>query len=77
MKTAKIDLYEAKDGWRWRMLAKNGRIVAESGEAYVRKAGALKAIQRMREIAVVAAGPDTVGYDLPSAAALAKAKELH
>ena len=41
--TGKIRLYKAKDGWRWRAVAGNGRIVAESGEAYngrIRCAGA-------------------------------------
>jgi uncharacterized protein YegP (UPF0339 family) len=28
------EVYRAKDGWRWRLWAKNGRIVAESGESY-------------------------------------------
>ena len=28
------EIYKAKDGWRWRLWARNGRIVAESGEAY-------------------------------------------
>lgn len=29
-----FDQYLAKDGWRWRLWSRNGRIVAESGEAY-------------------------------------------
>lgn len=29
-----FQVYKAKDGFRWRMWAKNGRLVAESGEAY-------------------------------------------
>jgi uncharacterized protein YegP (UPF0339 family) len=32
-----ISFYKAKDGWRWRLVVRNGRIVAESGEAYVRR----------------------------------------
>lgn len=36
--------YRAKDGWRWRLLARNGRIIAESGEAYTRKRDALRAL---------------------------------
>lgn len=32
-----IGFYKAKDGWRWRLTASNGRIIAESGEAYVRR----------------------------------------
>lgn len=36
--------YRAKDGWRWRLVARNGRIIADSGEAYTRKRDALRAI---------------------------------
>jgi len=38
-----VRVYKAKDGWRWRMRAGNGRIVADSGEAYVSRAGADRA----------------------------------
>lgn len=31
-----IQKYRAKDGWRWRLVASNARIVAEGGEAYTR-----------------------------------------
>ena len=37
-----FQLFKAKDGWRWRMWARNGRCIAESGEGY----GANKAIAR-------------------------------
>lgn len=30
--------------WRWRLVARNGKILADSGEAYARKGAALKAI---------------------------------
>ena len=30
-----FQVYKAKDGWRWRMWARNGRIIADSGESYV------------------------------------------
>jgi uncharacterized protein YegP (UPF0339 family) len=43
----RITVYDAKDGWRWRMTAPNNRIVAESGEAYVRKSSALRAAESM------------------------------
>ena len=36
----RITVYEGSDGWRWRKQADNGRIVADSGEAYDDKAGA-------------------------------------
>lgn len=29
-----IHVYQAKDGWRWRMQSRNGLIVADSGQAY-------------------------------------------
>lgn len=34
MRTPKFEIYRAKDGFRWRLKASNGRIIAESGEAY-------------------------------------------
>ena len=39
----KIKVYKAKDGWRWRAVARNGKITADSGEAYTREAGATRA----------------------------------
>lgn len=42
-------------GWRWRMKAPNGEIVATSGEAYVSKWNAKRAIRSIaRKIPVVA-----------------------
>lgn len=41
----KFHLYrDAKREWRWRLVARNGRIVATSGEGYKRKASALAAM---------------------------------
>jgi len=39
----KIHIYKARDGWRWRAKAKNGKITADSGEAYTRKPDAKRA----------------------------------
>lgn len=39
--THKVEVYRADDGWRWRIRAANGNVVAESGEAYHRR-GALR-----------------------------------
>lgn len=36
----RIVLYKARDGWRWRLLAKNGKIIAASSEAFVSKRNA-------------------------------------
>lgn len=43
MKTYTLHTYKAADGWRWRLQARNGRIVADSGEAYTRRTGAERA----------------------------------
>jgi len=43
----KFKVYLAVDGWRWRLKSKNGRIIADSGEAYETKDGAEKAVRRM------------------------------
>lgn len=35
--------------WRWRLVGKNGRSVACSGEGYKRVSSAIKAIHRIRD----------------------------
>lgn len=50
MKTPLFEVYPAKDGWRWRLRAANGRIVA-TGEAHPRKADAVRAAQNLPGIA--------------------------
>lgn len=44
MRTYKITVYKAADGHRWRMKAGNGRIVADSGEAYGTRLACEKAV---------------------------------
>jgi uncharacterized protein YegP (UPF0339 family) len=39
---AVVEVYEAEDGWRWHVKAANGRIVAESGEAYASESNAVR-----------------------------------
>lgn len=47
-------LYQARRGWlrrsqwRWRLVARNGRTVATSGEGYNNRSDALKAIDLIR-----------------------------
>lgn len=44
----KIRIYKDKRGeWRWRMVARNGRTVADSGEGYVRRSNARRAAYRL------------------------------
>jgi len=41
----RFELYEDKaDEWRWRLVADNGNIVADSGEGYKNKVDALQSI---------------------------------
>lgn len=39
-----------KRDWRWRLMATNGKIIADSGEGYVKRSACLKAIERVRAI---------------------------
>lgn len=43
MKTPVFEVFKARDGWRWRLIAKNNRIIA-TGEAHTRKVDAHRAI---------------------------------
>ena len=45
-----FQVYQARDGWRWRLRAANGRIVA-TGEAHTRKADAVRAAANLPGIA--------------------------
>lgn len=38
-------LPRAKRGWRWRLTAANGNIIADGGEAYSTKSNALRAVR--------------------------------
>ena len=51
MRTAKLQIYrDARREWRWRLRASNGRIVADSGEGYRRRASVYEAVKRVRSI---------------------------
>jgi uncharacterized protein YegP (UPF0339 family) len=47
MKPLTISTYRARDGWRWRLKAANGRQVACSGEAFASRANAERAAMRL------------------------------
>jgi uncharacterized protein YegP (UPF0339 family) len=34
--------------WRWRVVARNGKIIADSGESYTRREELIKAMRRLR-----------------------------
>lgn len=42
-----FEVYKAADGWRWRLRAKNRKIVADSGEAYASKRNCYRAACHM------------------------------
>lgn len=50
MRHYRLTTYEAKDGHRWRLVAPNGRIMADGGEAYTRAASALRAAWRLLDL---------------------------
>lgn len=50
MKRPKFIVYKATDGFRWRLVAANGRIVADSGEAYTRPQDAHRAVRTVKRI---------------------------
>lgn len=52
-----LHVYRAKDGIRWRARAANGRIVADSGEAYTTLVALKRGLVALRRI---------VGPDLPT-----------
>ena len=42
-----IALYRAPDGWRWRYVAHNGRVLADSGQGYSRRVDAVRGACRV------------------------------
>jgi uncharacterized protein YegP (UPF0339 family) len=42
-----VEVYEGADGWRWRVRAGNGRIIATAGEAFASKRSAARAARRV------------------------------
>lgn len=47
MRTARFQVYKAKDGWRWRLLAANNRQIAQ-GEAHTRERDAYRACEAVK-----------------------------
>jgi uncharacterized protein YegP (UPF0339 family) len=48
VKRPRFVIYPAKDGFRWRLLAANNRLIAESGEAYTRERDAERAVKAVK-----------------------------
>jgi uncharacterized protein YegP (UPF0339 family) len=49
--TARFEVYETGDGWRWRLRAANGRILA-SGESFASKRNVCRAIETVEQLLV-------------------------
>lgn len=45
-RNGRVEIYRAKDGWRWRAIAANGELVSAPGEAYSKKGNAKRAGDR-------------------------------
>jgi len=43
---------DAAGGWRWRLVAANGKIVADGAEGYTRRRDCIRAIERTRHLAI-------------------------
>lgn len=53
-RTGRLVVWYAKDGWRWRLWAPNGKLTAESGEAYNRRFDCVEAAKALSDRAAVA-----------------------
>lgn len=52
MRQPRFEVYPDAGGeWRWRLVARNGRIVAESGEGYKRRYPAVRAAYTVKGVA--------------------------
>lgn len=54
LRTGRLVVWYAKDGWRWRLWAPNGKLTAESGEAYNRRFDCVEAAKALSDRAAVA-----------------------
>jgi uncharacterized protein YegP (UPF0339 family) len=47
-----LHVFEDKRGdWRWRIVHRNGQVVADSGEGYSTRSNAIRAARRLKTIA--------------------------
>ncbi|MFA6125406.1 YegP family protein [Sphingomonas sp.] len=47
----KFEVYDGNDHWYWRLRARNGKIIADSGESYTTRGKCLAAIKRVQKCA--------------------------
>lgn len=53
---ARMSVYEAVDGWRWRLVAQNGNIIADSGQRYASRRNAVAAARMVSTVGIVMDG---------------------
>lgn len=53
MRPSRTEIYRDRGSmWRWRLVAANGRILADSAEGYANKSNAKRAVKRVRSVLV-------------------------
>ena len=57
---ARMHIYQAADGWRWRLKAQNGNVIADSGQAYKSKRNATDAARMNAQVPIVMDGTGEV-----------------
>ncbi len=51
-KMPQFEVYLGKNNkWYWRLMSRNGRIIADGGQGYTRKEGAIKGLQVVKSLA--------------------------
>lgn len=50
----RFEIYKAVDGWRWSLIARNHRVLADSGEAYSSKWNCRVAVRRVKRSTLMA-----------------------
>jgi uncharacterized protein YegP (UPF0339 family) len=56
---AVLEVYQARDGWRWRLTARNGNIIVDSGQAYSARWRAKRAAVTAATVPIVLQCGDT------------------
>lgn len=46
----KLQVFPGKDGFRWHLRARNGKLIATSGEAFAKHGNALRAARMMQKL---------------------------
>ncbi len=50
----KLHVFQGRDGWRWHLHARNGKVIATSGEAFDSHGNAARAARRMHKLLTTA-----------------------